>query len=786
MTAPTTTERTSSGPPTARRPQAAGRRGGEGRAVSGRFSAQGFDLFDLLGPITLAAVTLAAAASLHRAFQSGDWLVGLVVQGLIAHTLVAGLRHARVITPLALAVSAVAAVVTIVWFYAPEATTFGLPGPGAIQALARDIDAAVGAFGDIKAPVEPIDGLLIWSAAAVWASAIIGDWWAFRLDATLEAVLPAGALFIAATILGADRRPLLLTGLFAAAVMAYLLVRAAARHDDAPWAKDQRVAGSRQWLAAGLAILVVAMLAGVIMGPRIPGAQSEGAVDLRRLGNDDGPETRVTVSPLVDIRSRLVNQTDVVAFTVTADRPAYWRLTALDRFDGRIWSSTGSYGDADGDLDDGELVRADRTTFTQEFRIRNLSQLWAPAAYEPAAIVEANLELRYDEQSGTLIVGSDVSTSDGAHYTVSSATASLSPEALAGASPTIPDDIAERYLTVPTDVPESVRALAADLTASAGSTYDAMLALQSFFRDNFDYSLDVGAGHGVNSIVGFLEARVGYCEQFAGTFAAMARILGVPARVAVGFTPGDEVDGVYVVRGRNAHAWPEVYLGGYGWVAFEPTPGRGAPGAESYTGVPAQQASPTAPAESEPVQLPQDDPTPTTQAPAPTTPTDTGDEATTGGGADDDPLLPSWARPLLWALVLIIGVLAAYLGVLAALRDRVRRQRQRRADSHAGRIGLSWREATTALAGAGSAVRRGETPTEFARRAGERFPDLAVPLRVLAGAVTASVYGPATPSDADVSAAADAASVIVESLVGRRSRVDRLRDAADPRLVRSR
>src|SRR5207253_3253245 len=77
---------------------------------------------------------------------------------------------------------------------------------------------------------------------------------------------------------------------------------------------------------------------------------------------------------------------------------------------------------------------------------------------------------------------------------------------------------------------------------------------------------------------------------FAGTFAAMARAIGLPSRVAVGFTPGVlEADGLWHITGRQAHAWPEVFVAGYGWVAFEPTPGRGAPGAEAYTGVPAQQ-----------------------------------------------------------------------------------------------------------------------------------------------------------------------------------------------------
>ena len=127
------------------------------------------------------------------------------------------------------------------------------------------------------------------------------------------------------------------------------------------------------------------------------------------------------------------------------------------------------------------------------------------------------------------------------------------------------------------------------MTAGAPTTYDAMLALQNWFQPEFEYSLDVPQGHGNNAIEAFLRQRIGYCEQFAGTFAAMARSIGVPARVAVGFTPGraSSPTAAASVLGKNAHAWPEVWFDGLGWVPFEPTPGRGAPGAEGYTGLPA-------------------------------------------------------------------------------------------------------------------------------------------------------------------------------------------------------
>ena len=117
-----------------------------------------------------------------------------------------------------------------------------------------------------------------------------------------------------------------------------------------------------------------------------------------------------------------------------------------------------------------------------------------------------------------------------------------------------------------------------------------MVALQNWFRTEFAYDLSVQAGNSDDAVRQFLRIRRGYCEQFSATFAAMARSLGIPARVAIGFTPGElRDDGLYHVYDRHAHAWPEVWFDGFGWVSFEPTPGRGEPGAESHTGVGAAQ-----------------------------------------------------------------------------------------------------------------------------------------------------------------------------------------------------
>ena len=230
----------------------------------------------------------------------------------------------------------------------------------------------------------------------------------------------------------------------------------------------------------------------------------------------------------------------------------------------------------------------------------------------------------------------------------------------------------------------------------------------------------------------FLQLGRGYCEQFAGTFAAMARAVGIPSRVAVGFTPARSIrsiPGCFHVRGRNAHAWPEVFIAGYGWVAFEPTPGRGAPLAEQYTGVAEQQASAEDPQSA------------TTIAPATTVAS--GSDATppvvtstpgqiddplggAGGEASSDP--SPWPGRLLRFVGLLFATVALYAVTVPGIFWLRRRRRRAAAVRPADRIDVAWAESVEALEAVG--VRAGSmlTNREVAPARGGAVATLAEPL----------------------------------------------------------
>jgi transglutaminase-like putative cysteine protease len=116
------------------------------------------------------------------------------------------------------------------------------------------------------------------------------------------------------------------------------------------------------------------------------------------------------------------------------------------------------------------------------------------------------------------------------------------------------------------------------VVGGARSPYSSVLALESWFRQSGGFRYEERPPRAVDRppLVHFVTvSRSGYCQHYAGSMALMLRLLGIPSRVAVGFTSGTHKDGVWSVTDHNAHAWVEVWFPEHGWVAFDPTPGRG-------------------------------------------------------------------------------------------------------------------------------------------------------------------------------------------------------------------
>jgi hypothetical protein len=383
-----------------------------------------------------------------------------------------------------------------------------------------------------------------------------------------------------------------------------------------------------------------------------------------------------------------------------------------------------------------------------------------------------------------------VTNSDGLAYRVTSRSPRLTPGDLSGTPDELPGDIRDTYLDLPNDFSPRVRALAEATIGGAATPADQARALQDYLR-TFEYSLDVQPGHSESALEDFLFVnKEGYCEQFAGAFAAMARSVGIPARVAVGFTAGQpdpDTPDTYIVRGEYAHAWPEVYIAGAGWVPYEPTPGRGIPNAFSYTGIPEQQAAPggngvdIAPTTQTTATIPTNSTTNTLD------PRNPEDELISGSGdTGDDAKSESGpvryvVQPLVRVIPILLGLVLLY-AVLFPVGLIIRRRRRRtRATTPLEQVELAWTESVEAAAVAGFEERASDTYVERAIRLGQAVPDAADPALTLAARLEVGIYSAEGADPEDATIAWEAAAAVGEAARAQASTKDWLQHWLDPR-----
>ncbi|MBX3287172.1 MAG: transglutaminase domain-containing protein, partial [Actinobacteria bacterium] len=471
--------------------------------------------------VALLGVHLAVVVGFARLYEGWSFLGDLVAFTLAAHLLATVTRRRRVPAPITVAVALGGAALVGTWLLFPDSSRFGLPTAQTWDLAREALREARTRFEEVAAPAPVLPGFQLASGLALWWAVWFGDWAAFRLRATAEAVAPASVLFVFGALLGSGDHQLLAATTFAAAVVAFVAAHRALRAQvDQHWLAPSPAAGPRAVLRAGAGLAVVGVVAGVLVGPRLPGTGEEPLVQWRDRSGAGGDRT--TVSPIVDLRKRLVDQSDTELFTVRTNERAYQRLTALDRFDGQLWSSGGQFSPADGRLPAEGPGAGTGPRITQEIEIEALSAIWAPVAFEARSLEDSSSDLRWDPASSTLIVDRSEPTSDGLSYRVVSQAPATAVAALEAAGTRDPPEISQRYEQLPAGFPEVATRTAREVTATAGSRYAKAVALQDWFRETFRYSLDVPPGHGDDALVAFLASKEGYCEQFAGTYAAMA------------------------------------------------------------------------------------------------------------------------------------------------------------------------------------------------------------------------------------------------------------------------
>jgi transglutaminase-like putative cysteine protease len=624
--------------------------------------------------------TLLTAFSLTPMMSHQPWLWPAAIMIAVVALLGFGGRSLRLPPALVAIGQIVIAALLLTYAYGDGATRwYGLPTLDTLRSL--DDLGAQGRL-DISRFAPPIlaeRGVVFLVVAGVTAVAIAVDLLAAGLRRAPLAGLPLLALYTVPIAVAPDGVPWYLFALAAAGYVGLLvadgrerLVRwgrsmgfseedTAVRHfvDDVQTAPVARVGRRVGAAAVGLAVALPMVL------PSFDSALFGNGSGL----GDGGGRTVVTNDPIVDLNRDLRQPRDVDVFTYDTKDPTpdYWRTVTLDEFDGKEWKQSERHI-PDDQVATEQLPSApgitsglERTGVRTTVQVENtLDSHWLPLPY-PATALDATGRWVYD--SSTLNVFGVNRGTAGLRYTVESSAVDYNP---ALTNDTVPPSV-RAYTDLP-DLPDQVSQLARDVTAGATSKYEQAIALQSWFRDprEFTYTLEQDPGHGSDALVAFLEERRGYCEQFAATMAIMARVLGIPARVDIGFTPGHST-GVnsWTVTAHDAHAWPELYFDNLGWVRFEPTPSARTGEAPDWTQPGSVVPTPTPTA------------TPTTtqgSGPVPTRTLNPGLEGTgfdpSSGGGFHFPVVP-----VLIALGIVLIALTPRLIRLGMTRARWRRAR---------------------------------------------------------------------------------------------------------------
>lgn len=760
--------------------------------------------------LALLGVTLATIYQLDPLFVDNSYFGPLALIAVVLHLVLALTRRARSGAAIGIVAALVVLPVMMGLIFYPESTFFGLPTGTTFSAARADVLAGWLNVQTAVPPTEVNSAYLVAVSLTIWMVVLLSDWAAFRFWSPGEALLPSLSALVFLAIL--DRVGINMRGVFAylvAALVFLLLHRVVERVSSGTWLGHDIGRSFAQLVTAGAMISVVAALLVYALAPSVPGYEEPPIKPLFEPQGEREDQDRTVANPLVDIKDRIQRDPELEVFTVRSDRPTYWRTTALGLFDGGQFRARATYKHVESDLSQGfplGIPESDQVTSTQQFAISALSQEWLPAAYQPFRIDAGDVEVQFEPDSATLITAGNQVLSNGLQYVVESHIPVFTPANLTAG--TSNDSVDSVYAELPTDFDPAVTELAQQITADASTTYAKAIALQDYFQrtGNFTYSLEPVAGHSVANISEFLERKSGYCEQFSVTYAAMARAIGIPSRVAVGFTQGeqDPIDPtLFHVRNKHAHAWPEVYIGGVGWVPFEPTPGRGMQGAEQYTMLPADQQdgqpAPTPTPIEQPVQpevVPPEQaesqlptPTPLIDEQIPETPEVKSEQTASLANTVWD----LFVRNLRFFVIVGTALALALLALIAIRQLKSQRYVLRRDEAGlrlhhvtdpAERIAHAWRVATDAIAFDGPAPQSAETNVEYIKRAAAISPVVShneATLRKLGTAVTASRFSSRPVGDADVALAEGWSEELVAASFSDRSRLDRWAWTLDPR-----
>ena len=459
-----------------------------------------------------------------------------------------------------------------------------------------------------------------------------------------------------------------------------------------------------------------------------------------------------------------ITESHTVIFRASTPETTYWQVGTLSLFNGTEWlpsaevsdALTGSSGELQAALASTALPTPTASqTFTAQVTITNFASRLLPSP--PGTLAVRGLAgATAIEQEGVLAPSANVT---GSTYSV---TAPVEPTLPTGGGQLrASDPRLAPYLALPAQ-PAVVNQLAHEAVGKAATPAAKAQALVNWFQSGrFRYTLSPPPTSGSNPLVQFLTVtKAGFCEQFAGAYGVLARSLGIPTRLVVGFTAGQAgPNGTTTVTGADAHVWPQVYLGpSAGWVSVEPTPSAaaGSAAAEGVAGPAVHTVSQAAGTTQSTVVAGTSAGTPTSSPGAGAQAAPPKSHATSAPGSGHG---FAW-----WAVLAVLAVL--FLGGLVVWAVRRRHALQEAALAPDARVVRSWERAIGALRRQGLSCRPDETPAEFAARVGRAGASSEQTVKAnavadLAGLVELACYTPRPCTPAQATHAHALASTIV-------------------------
>jgi transglutaminase-like putative cysteine protease len=529
--------------------------------------------------------TFAAATALGSVFDGYGWI--LPVLGGIAVVVVVSelVRMAPLPSALGPLLAAGGVLCYITAAYSGS-TAYGhvIPSGSSLHVLAAVARRGFHDVDNLSTPVPTHQGLVLLAVVGMAAVALVVDLLAVTMRRAALAGLPLLAMFALCTSVakhGAGWVP------FVLATTGFMwLLLADSRDRLSRWGRPLGLEGEgrprfnwsdQEVMPSPLSVMgrrigLSAIAVGVIIPLLIPGLRGGIPRGGGGFGLGDGSSSTFTFNPIVRLQGQLTSSKAVPLLSVrtTDPDPGYLRITALDQFDGESFKPSVLRQPAEAQVSRGiNAPIVSGPVRTVQVAVGGLDVPWLPLPLQVENAAVAG-DWRYDPGSNT-VFSARVSTE---RLSYSAEFVRPQPSAAALEQSLAPDPATATFTDLPF-IPDAVREKTKEVIGDATTPFDKALAIQRFLRSPpFIYDIHVEGDAGTDALSDFLlKTHRGFCQQYAAAMAVMARLAGIPSRVAVGFTRGEQkADGTYVVTTHDAHAWPELYFSGFGWLPFEPTP----------------------------------------------------------------------------------------------------------------------------------------------------------------------------------------------------------------------